>query len=465
MNRRNRIAQLPPFVALLLLLAGLMITSVNAQSNEPLISMTMRDTELAEVMEMLSRAERINILLSGDVGGRVSFSLYDVPLSEAIRSIANAAGYAVERRNATYFIVERDEAGAYSASDLTEIRTFPIHYSDPAQLQAMLSPYLSDYGQLTVMVESRMLMIEDTPEFLERIATLIKSVDRQPMQILIEARILEVTLNSEDSFGIDWQSLFQTGNGTGPDGTGTGVLGTRGLDGAGSSRTKGLVFKIDRTDVTVALSALEQDGRIRTLSTPKLLALENEEASVIVGDRRGYSVTTTINQVTTESIEFLESGVILRVTPRVDADGRIMLDIHPEVSTGVVDANGIPSQATTEVTTRVLVASGETIFVGGLIKQTITENRNGVPILGRIPGLGLLFSSREATSINTETIVVITPRVVGETVGQWSTDEESEVDRRYESLKQNAMDIETDVSQTFFEAFPAGESNGLVESK
>jgi type II secretory pathway component GspD/PulD (secretin) len=458
MNRRNRIAQLPSVVAFLILLAGLMTASVNAQTNEPLISMTMRDTELAEVMEMLSRAERINILLSGDVGGAVSFSLYDVPLSEAIRSIANAAGYAVERRNTTYFIIDRDEAGAYAASDLTEIRTFPIHYSDPAQLQTMLRPYLSDYGQLTIMAENRMLTVEDTPEFIERIARLIKSVDRQPKQILIEARILEVTLNSEDSFGIDWESFFQTGDGTGS-------IGTRGLDGAGSSRTKGLIFKIDRTDVKLMLSALEQDGRIRTLSSPKLLALENEEASVIVGDRRGYSVTTTINQVTSESIEFLESGVILRVTPRVDAEGRIMLDIHPEVSTGVVDANGIPSQATTEVTTRLLVASGETVFVGGLIKQTITENRNGVPILGRIPGLGLLFSSREQTSINTETIVVITPRVVGETVGQWSTDEEAEIDRRDESLKQNAKDIETDVSRTFFEAFPAGESNGLVGSQ
>jgi type II secretory pathway component GspD/PulD (secretin) len=458
MSRRNRVALLRTFVATLILLTGLASAPVSAETNEPLISMTMRDTELAEVMEMLSRAERVNILLSGDVGGEVSFSLYDVPLSEAIRSIANAAGYAIERRNGTYFIVNRDEAGDYAASDLTEIRTFRIHYAAPAQLQSMLRPYLSEYGELTILAESRILMVEDTPEFIERIAALIKSVDRQPMQILIEARILEVTLNSEDSYGIDWAEFFDTGDGTG-------VIGTKGLQGAGSSRSKGLFFEIARSDVTVKLSALEQDGRIRTLSSPKLLALENEEASVIVGDRRGYSVTTTINQVTTESIEFLESGVILRVTPHVDADGLIMMDIHPEVSTGVVDASGIPSQATTEVTTRLLVASGQTIFVGGLIKQTMTENRNGVPFLGRIPGLGLLFSSREVTSLNTETIVVITPRVVGQTVGPWSTEQQSVVDRRDVLLNQNAMDIEKEMSQTFFETFPAGESDGLAESK
>ena len=458
MNRRNRIALLPPFLACLVLLSGLMSAAVNAQTNEPLISMTMRDTELAEVMEMLSRAERINILLAGDVAGEVSFSLYDVPLSEAIRSIANAAGFAVERRNGTYFVVSRDEAGAYAESDLTDIRTFPIHYADPAQLQTMLRPYLSEYGELTILAENRILMVEDTPEFIQRIEALIKSVDRQPMQILIEARILEVTLNSEDSYGIDWANFFETGDGTGE-------FGTQGLEGVGSSRSKGLFFEIARSDITAKLSALEQDGRIRTLSSPKLLALENEEASVIVGDRRGYSVTTTINQVTTESIEFLESGVILRVTPHVDAEGRIMMDIHPEVSTGVVDANGIPSQATTEVTTRLLVASGDTIFVGGLIKQTQTENRNGVPILGRIPGLGLLFSSREVTSINTETIVVITPRIVGLTAGPWSTEQESEVDRRGELLKQNAAEIEKQMSQTFFEAFPAGNTDSLAETK
>jgi type II secretory pathway component GspD/PulD (secretin) len=458
MNRRNRIAHFRDFIALLILLAGLMSASVNAQTDESLISMTMRDTELAEVMEMLSRAERINILLSGDVGGEVSFSIYDLPLSEAIRSIATAAGYAVERRNGTYFIVNRDEAGDYAASDLTEIRTFPIHYAEPSQLQAMLSPYLSEYGQLTVLAESRILMVEDTPEFIDRIEALIRSVDRQPMQILIEARILEVTLNSEDSYGIDWANFFETGDGTGE-------FGTQGLEGVGASRSKGLFFEIARSDITVKLSALEQDGRIRTLSSPKLLALEHEEASVIVGDRRGYSVTTTINQVTTESIEFLESGVILRVTPHVDSEGRIMMDIHPEVSTGVVDANGIPSQATTEVTTRLLVGSGETIFVGGLIKQTQTENRNGVPFLGRIPGLGLLFSSREVTSLNTETIVVITPRVVGQTAGPWSTDKESEVDRRGELLKQNAAKIEKQMNDTFLEAFPARGTNGLAELK
>ena len=457
MNKRTQISRSASLLAPWFLLVALFAGAADAQSDESMISMAMRDTELAEVMEMLSRAERVNILLSEGVGGEVSFSLYDVPLSEAIRSIANAAGYVAERRNGMYFIVERDEAGAYAESDLTSIRTFSIQYADPAQLQGMLSPYLSDYGQATVLIENKILMVQDTPEFLRRIAALVRSIDRQPKQILIEAKILEVTLSADDSYGIDWSNFFQSDGGEGS-------LGTRGLEGAGGSGSSGLFFEVTNVDLAVALSALEQNGRIRTLSTPKLLALENQEASVIVGDRRGYAVTTTINQVTSESIEFLESGVILRVTPHVDSEGRVMMDIHPEVSTGVVDANGIPSQTTTEVTTRLLVGSGQTVFIGGLIKQTQTESRKGVPLLGRIPGVGLLFSSREMTSVNTETIVVITPRVVGDIEGPWNDRPQSDIDDLDRRLQKRAGDIDLEMSQSFFEADPDQATGSIAES-
>jgi type II secretory pathway component GspD/PulD (secretin) len=441
----------------LCVVTGTPVANGQAVENDPLISLAMRDTDLAEVMEMLSRAERVNILLSEDVEADVSFSLYDVPLSEAIRSIANAAGYAVERRNGMYFIVSREEAGAYAESDLTEIQTFQIQYADPAQLQSMLSPYLSEYGQLTTLVGNKMLMVEDTPEFLRRIEKLVREVDHQPRQILIEAKILEVTLNEEDSYGINWSSFFESNGGDGS-------FGTRGLEGVGASGTEGLFFEVANVDLSVMLSALEQDGRIRTLSTPKLLALEYQEASVIVGDRRGFKVTTTINQVTTESIEFLESGVILRVTPHVDHDGRVMMDIHPEVSTGVVDVNGIPSQTTTEVTTRLLVGSGQTVFIGGLIKQTLNETRSGIPVLGRMPGIGKLFSSRELTSVNTETVVVITPRIVGEVAGPWDREAEREVEDLDRYLQQRSINIDRELDQTFVDPGPIAGTDTTVES-
>ena len=165
-------------------------------------------------------------------------------------------------------------------------------------------------------------------------------------------------------------------------------------------------------NVTVALDALRQRSRLRTLATPKLLALEDHEAETIIGDRLGYNVTTTIDNVTTTSTEFLESGVILKVRPSVDEQNRILLDIHPEVSTGSVSDDGIPNQNTTEVTTSMLVNSGQTVFIGGLIRHSSEQTREGVPVLGDIPVVGLLFSNKALSSAKTELVVLITPYIV-----------------------------------------------------
>jgi type II secretory pathway component GspD/PulD (secretin) len=160
------------------------------------------------------------------------------------------------------------------------------------------------------------------------------------------------------------------------------------------------------------LNALKERGRLRTISTPKLLAMEGLEAETVVGTEIGYRVTTTINQVSTESIEFLESGIILKVTPSVDRSGRIMLDIFPEVSTGVVSDDGIPSKATTQVSTRMLVPDGKTVFLGGLIQHQVNNTREGVPGLGDLPVIGGLFSNRAKSITSTEIVVLITPRIV-----------------------------------------------------
>jgi type II secretory pathway component GspD/PulD (secretin) len=403
-----------PFLLLSLLL-GLANTPTQAatgaqmdyDADSKLISLNLRNVDIAEVMEMMSRKHRMNILLGSGVQGTLSLNLYDVGLNEAIGSIANAAGFAVDRRGDTYFVVRHDEVGKYANSSITDVRSFQIHYADPASVSALLQPYLSGYGKLTAIPERKLIVVEDEPGTVRRIAELIREVDKRPKQILIEAKILEVTLNDEESYGIDWAKLFSSNDGSG-------VVGTRGLAGAGSGSSTGFFFDLATPNVEVTLTALEQQGRVQTLSTPMLMALENQEASVIVGDRRGYQVTTTINQVTSESIEFLESGVILRVSPHIDTDGNIMMDIHPEVSTGTVDSFGIPSQTTTEVTTSLLVPDGETVFIGGLMKHNTNNTKQGVPVLGRVPLLKHLFSSQEHTNVNTETIVLITPRIVSE---------------------------------------------------
>ena len=369
------------------------------------ISLTLREVAISEVMEMLSRSAKVNILLSDEVEGDVSVNLYGVDVDEAINSIASAAGYAVERRRGSYFIVSREEAGRHSAGGPTELRTFKIQYSEPDVIKEILESHISGYGKITTLNQRKLLVVEDTPYFLDRIAALLRELDRRPKQILIKAQILEIALKDSESYGLEWAKIFSYDDGDG----------AYGLRGTSNPDTNGFFFDLITPNIEVFLDTLRARERLRTLATPKLLALEDKPAETLIGERLGYNVTTTIDNVTTTSTEFLESGVILKVRPSVDQDSRVLLEIHPEVSNGSVTDDGIPNQTTTEVTTTMLVQSGQTVFIGGLIKRTASETREGVPVLGDLPGVGLLFSNRAINSINTELVVLITPYIIDQT--------------------------------------------------
>jgi len=365
-------------------------------------SFVFRDTPIAELFEMISRHERVNIMLGKGVTGNVAVSLYDMTPRQAIYAIAEAGGYQVLTRDNGYVIVnpaQPADAGVVPAGQL-EVRALKVLYSEPLVVAEILSKHVGRGGKVTVLPSRRMVVVEDTPEGVKRIESLLREIDTQPQQIMIEAKILEITLDQNENFGIEWNKIFS--------GDGVNRIGTSGLV---PRNTPGLVFNFVNNNVDLYLNALSNKGRVRTLATPKLLTLENQEASTNIGDKIGYKVTTTINNVTSETIEFLETGVILRVTPSVDTDGRIALRVRPEVSSGSL-LGGIPSKKTTEVNTQLVAENGQAILIGGLIKSSAGLRRTGVPILGEVPGLGKLFSNEETTGSLTETVVLITPRIV-----------------------------------------------------
>ncbi|MDH3338948.1 MAG: hypothetical protein OEM76_14145, partial [Gammaproteobacteria bacterium] len=122
----------------------------------------MKDADLADVMEMISREQRTNVFVSTDSTETVSFSLYDMTLPDAIRAIANAAGLAVEYYDNNYYIIDRDEAGKYAPDALTRVRSFELQYVEVEEMQALLDPYLSEYGEITVFADRNMFLVEDT---------------------------------------------------------------------------------------------------------------------------------------------------------------------------------------------------------------------------------------------------------------------------------------------------------------
>ncbi|MDI1298371.1 type II secretion system protein GspD [Methylotenera sp.] len=368
-----------------------------------LVTLNFRESSIQEVFDILSRKDKVNIILGKGVTGTVSVNLYNISVKEAIYRVAESAGYAVEFRNGDYVILDHKDAGQDHSGGLTQLKTFKVQYSDPKQVADILTKYLSRYGKVTPLIDRRMIVIEDTPEFLERANKLLQELDAQPKQILIEAKVLEVTLDDGEIYGVDWNRVF-----------GATTVGTNGLasgTATGGPRQAGFFFGLAGKNLELFLEAQATKNRVKTLSTPKLLAMENQEARVSIGDSTGFKVTTTINQVTTESIQFLESGVILRVTPSVDQQGRVLLKVHPEVSSASLSA-GIPSKKSTEVTTELLSEDGQAIFIGGLIKKISRKDKTGVPILGDIPGIGRLFSTTTESVNNTETVIIITPKVI-----------------------------------------------------
>lgn len=407
------------------------------------LSITVQNTEVAEVFEMLSREGKVNILLGTGVAGEISVNLYDVSLEEAVRTISAAAGFAVEYVDNSYFIMTHEEAGKDMAGGMTALKTFKAQYTDVDAIAGILTKHLSRYGKITTLPDRKLIVVEEIPAFMQRIEALLAQVDRRPQQILIEAKILEISLDESENFGIDWNGLFTTKTGTIDEGTG--VFGTQGLTAPG---TPGFFFSFVGPSVTAALNALSAKGRVRTLSTPKLLALEHEEAEVVIGDRTGYRVTTTINQVTTESVAFLESGVILKVIPFVDQNGQIMMDVHPEVSNATI-SDGIPSLTTTEVTTQFLADDGQTIFIAGLMRNSQGKRRTGVPVLADIPVLGRLFSNSEKLAIKTETVVLITPRIVEAGVQQFMSRESDRINDIDKSLQIRSNEIEQKLDPEF----------------
>lgn len=394
------------------------------------LSLTVKNTDITELFEMLSRQRKVNVLLSPGVEGKVSVNLYDVSLDNAIDSIAAAGGYVVQRTGDTYLVSKRDEAGKDFAGGVTQLRTFKVQYSDLEEVTKILEKHLSRYGKITSLKQRKLLIVEERADFMTRIENLLVQLDRQPVQILIEAKILEISLDDNQSFGFDWSKTFSQGEGS---------FGLQGL--AAATGSPGFFFNLMNKSIEVSLDALTSKGRVRTLSTPKLLALEHQEAQVIIGDKTGYRVTTTINQVTQESIQFIDSGVILNVTPFVDRAGRIKMDIHPEVSS-VRLLDGVPSLSTTEVNTQLLAEDGQTIFIGGLMKNSSSKRRTGVPLLSDIPLLGRLFSNSEETGLNTETIVLIRPHIIRTPRDLLVTGDAKYVDRVDSKLKNEAIRID-----------------------
>lgn len=280
----------------------------------------------------------------------------------------------------------------------------------PAISQVALGP------QVRVVADefNNALLIHAPRSEYRKIEAALRRLDLAPTQILIEASILEVTLTDETKYGLQWffENSFNSGNYTGQ-----GVL-SEGASTALAASVPGFSYTLSNAagQVRAVLNALAQKSLLNVISSPSVMVLDNHTAAIHVGDQQPIrsAVTLTDGGTSTTSIQYKDTGVMLSVTPSANAGGMVSMVIKQSVTdVGSVDvATGQRSFLQREVASKVAVRSGETVVLGGLMRDNNNNGKQGIPVLHEIPVLGHLFGATTESNVRTELLVMITPRVV-----------------------------------------------------
>jgi len=295
-------------------------------------------------------------------------------------------------------------------------KVFSLRYAKADEVASKIQNLLTkNIGKIEFDDRSNKIFVTETKEKINEILKMIEAFDEKHTEVLIEAKILQITLSDQYKMGIDWQAIVSDFH-TLDFASNFDVLSSTDKSGKLSIGT------IASDDYSVLIEALETVGETNILSNPRIAVINNEEAKILVGSSEPYvtseTTTTASGPVTTaESVNFIEVGVKLFVTPTIHGDGYITMKIKPEVSslTGYVTTstnNKIPTVDTSEAETTVTAKDGVTIIIGGLIKEQDIRTVNKVPILGDIPFLGSIFRNEDKSVTKTEIVIFLTPRII-----------------------------------------------------
>ncbi len=329
--------------------------------------------------------------------------------------------------------------------------------------------------RISAIEENNQLMIQATPSEWSRIEAAIKKLDVVPLQVQIEARILEVSLTGDLNFGVQWYLAGLIGTATGsaqangnypyayPPGSGPSFTGNShdrhrfelGANGnVTPTNNSGFFYSFLNKNFEVAIDALETNGQAKSLAAPSLLVANNQEAQINVGQQipvvqtyyNGLATTTNSTSTlgTTGSVQYLNTGVTLDVKPRVNPGGLVYLDIQQEVSNPGAPAvtGGNPPINQRLIQTQVAVQSGETLLLGGLIQDNQTQSQAGLPLISKVPFLRNLFGNTKNHNDRTELIVLITPRVIK------NSDEGRQVTEEYTRQFQSLAPMRNEMNQS-----------------
>ena len=426
-----------------------------------------QDTELVKVLEMLALQAERNIIPSRNVAAVVSVNLFDVTFEEALDAILTPNGFASEDSSNGKFIYVYTQEELQRKQQLerkTEARMFELEHLSAGDAAEFSSPLLSERGKLSFIgdveggierdftnmgrddwAHSAILVVNDYPENLGRIADLLGEIDTSPKQVVIDATIASVRVLEEDGFGVDFSVIADLnysgllnpmsvvsdmlrGNKEVPsgykdpgtpvvtDGQAVGLVSTPGNVANGKSTFK---LGVMAGDASVFIRALDTVTDTVVLARPRLMALNRQRAQVLVGRREPYLSTTSTDTTTTQTVQYLDTGVKLMFRPFISKDGSIRMELYPSVSkaervavSGGQETIIVPAEDTNEISTNVRVNDGETLVLGGLFQEQTTITNRQVPFIGDIPIIGAAFTGYDNAVDRREIIFLITPTIV-----------------------------------------------------
>lgn len=419
------------------------IEDVNASASGN-VTLDFKDADITNVLRILSYKSGINIVAGKDVTGPVTIRLTDVPWEKALDVILRTYGYTYERegniiRVTTTENLEKEEL-------VTEV--FSLNYANAAHVPLAIEEMLSDRGSIKFDERANLVIVTDIPTNIYKIKQVVEKLDMRTQQVSIEAKILETTLDKDDKLGINWTTQVtatgaarpttfpfskHSGGGTWfPDGDTSASAGDDiGVFRANSGSAFPLALPknftlgtLDFTSLQAVLEILKTKTDTKVISNPRVTTLDNQEAKVVVATTFSipvYERNDSTGNIEVTGYEEKELGITLSVTPQINPEGYIIVKLEPEVSAFVTfdtftsgNSGSIqaPRFTTRRASTQVMVKDGETIVIGGLIKETETDTVVKVPILGDIPVLSLLFKKKEKSVDTTDLLFFVTVNIV-----------------------------------------------------
>lgn len=392
------------------------------------INIETNEMDVREVFKLISEESGVNLVLADEVRGNISLKLREVPWDQALVVVMKAKKLGYTRsgnvlRIAPIADIQAEEDKAYALAQAKKVaeplvvRMVPISYAKVEDLVTQVKSFMTDKGKVVGDTRTSSLVLSETADNMDKVLSLIKSIDVPPPQVLIEGKVVEATEQFQRAIGVNWNLVGRPGSIRGARAVGNLAIQPGGL----GSSSLGLSFNIGTLDglgdLSAQLALFEREDAAKVLSSPRIVTLHNETAQINQSAEIPLISSTTADGATTKNVSFKPVKLSLAVTPQITNDGAVIMsvDVSREFVGAVVEettqARPVNSR---NAKTKVLVKNGQTAVIGGIYQNDSTQNETKVPLLGDIPIFGWLFKTKSRDNTKNELLIFLTPRILAQ---------------------------------------------------